>query len=53
MLYFVDKRSGEQVGSIEIPAAVNYGMSTYVHNGKQYVMLQTASKLTAMTLGDF
>jgi quinoprotein glucose dehydrogenase len=53
MLYFVDKRSGEQVGGIEIPAAVNYGMSTYVHNGKQYVMLQTASKLTAMTLGEY
>jgi quinoprotein glucose dehydrogenase len=53
MLYFVDKVSGEQVGGIEIPAAVNYGMSTYVHKGKQYVMLQTASTLTTMTLGDF
>jgi hypothetical protein len=53
MLYFVDKRSGEQVGGIEIPAAVNYGMSTYVHKGTQYIMLQTASKLTTMVLGDF
>ena len=53
MLFFVDKKTGEQVGSVEIPDTVNYGMSTYVHEGKQYVMLQTASKLTAMTLADF
>jgi glucose dehydrogenase len=53
MLYFVDKVSGEQVGGVEIPGAVNYGMSTYVHDGTQYVMLQTGSKLTAMTIGDF
>lgn len=53
MLYFVDKVSGEQVGGVEIPGAVNYGMSTYVYNGKQYVMLQTGSKLTAMALAEF
>lgn len=53
MLFFVDKVTGEPIGSVEIPDAVNYGMSTYVHEGKQYVMLQTGSKLTAMALGDF
>ena len=53
MLFFVDKVSGEQLGGVEIPGAVNYGMSTYVHEGKQYVILQTGSKLTAMTIGDF
>jgi quinoprotein glucose dehydrogenase len=53
MLFFVDKRSGEQLGKVEIPAAVNYGMSTYMHEGKQYVMLQTGPKLTAMALGEF
>ncbi len=53
MLYVVDKVSGDQVGSVEIPDSVNYGMSTYVHEGKQYVMLQTGAKLTAMALGDF
>jgi quinoprotein glucose dehydrogenase len=52
-LFFVDKQTGDQIGSVEIPAEVNYGMSTYVHGGKQYLMLQTGSKLTAMTLGDF
>jgi quinoprotein glucose dehydrogenase len=53
MLFFVDKLSGEQLGSVEIPGPVNYGMSTYVHEGKQYVILQTGAKLTAMALGDF
>jgi len=52
MLFFVDKQSGRQVGSVEIPAAVNYGLSTYVHEGRQYLMLQTGSKLTAMALAD-
>jgi quinoprotein glucose dehydrogenase len=52
-LFFVDKQTGEQIGSVEIPDQVSYGMSTYVHEGKQYLMLQTGSKLTAMALGDF
>lgn len=53
MLFFVDKLSGEQLGSVEIPAVVNYGMSSYVHEGKQYIMLQTGAKLTAMALAEF
>ena len=53
MLFFHDKVTGEELGSVEIPGTVNYGMSTYVHEGKQYIMLQTASKLTAMALADF
>ncbi len=53
MLFFHDKLSGEELGSVEIPDHVNYGMSTYMHNGKQYIMLQTGSKLTAMALAEF
>ena len=49
-LYAIDKASGEQVGKVEAPANSSYGMMTYVHEGKQYVILQTASKLTAMAL---
>ena len=49
-LFFVDKATGEQLGSVEISGPANYGMMTYVHDGKQYVVLQTASKLTAMAL---
>lgn len=53
MLFFVDKKTGEQVGGVEIPGNVNYGMSTYVHEGRQYILLQTGSTLTAMALADF
>jgi hypothetical protein len=31
----------------------SYGMVSYVHNGRQYVMLQTGSKLSAMAPGEF
>jgi len=53
MLFFVDKLTGEAVGSVEIPDNVNYGISTYMHEGKQYILLQTGAKLTAMALGEF
>ena len=33
--------------------AISYGLSSYVHDGTQYIMLQTGPKLTAMSLGDF
>ena len=49
-LYAIDKATGEQLGKVEAPANSSYGMMTYIHEGKQYVILQTASKLTAMAL---
>ena len=52
-LFFVDKQTGEQIGSVEIPGRNGYGLSSYVHDGTQYIMLQTGPKLTAMSLGDF
>jgi len=52
-LYAVDKQTGERLASIEVPGESSYGMMTYVHNGKQYIMLQTRSTLTAMALGEF
>ena len=50
MLYSIDKDSGEIMAEIEVPARSNYGMSSWVHDGHQYIMLQTGSKLTAMAL---
>ena len=50
MLYSIDKDSGEIMAEIEVPARSNYGMSSWVHDGHQYIMLQTSSKLTAMAL---
>ncbi len=50
MLYAIDKDSGEIMAEIEAPARSNYGMSSWVHDGHQYIMLQTGAKLTAMAL---
>ena len=52
-LFFVDKQTGDQIGYVEIPDQVGYGISTYIHEGRQYIMLQTGSKHTAMALADF
>ncbi len=49
-LYAIDKVSGKQLGKVEVPATSSYGMMTYLHGGKQYVILQTGSKLTALAL---
>ncbi|MDA1369900.1 MAG: PQQ-binding-like beta-propeller repeat protein [Proteobacteria bacterium] len=50
LLYAIDKATGKEVGRIEVPAQSRYGMSSWVHDGHQYIMLQTGSKLTAMAL---
>ncbi len=49
-LFAIDKSSGEELGRVEVPAASRYGMSSWVHEGRQYVILQTGSTLTAMAL---
>ncbi|MDH4107823.1 MAG: PQQ-binding-like beta-propeller repeat protein [Gammaproteobacteria bacterium] len=51
-LYAVDKATGEQLARIDAPAKSSYGMMTYMHEGRQYIMLQTGPKLTAMALPD-
>ena len=35
-----DKRTGEKLGSIELPAPGMYGMMTYLHEGRQYIVVQ-------------
>ena len=49
-LYAADKATGAQLGRVEAPEASAYGMMTYVHEGRQYVVLQTGPRLTAMAL---
>jgi quinoprotein glucose dehydrogenase len=51
-LFAVDKASGETLASVEAPAETNYGIMTYMHEGRQYIMLQTGPTLTAMALYD-
>ena len=50
LLYGIDKKTGEEVGKIEVPAQSRYGMSSWMHDGHQYIILQTGSKLTAMAM---
>ena len=38
-----DKRTGQVLASVEIPIPGQYGMMTYLHEGKQYILLQAAS----------
>jgi quinoprotein glucose dehydrogenase len=51
-LFAVDKKTGKTLAKVKVPGITRYGMMTYEHNGHQYVMLQTGSKLTAMALPD-
>ena len=50
MLYAINKASGNIEAEIEVPARSRYGMSSWVHEGRQFIMLQTGSSLTAMAL---
>ena len=49
-LFGVDKSTGEQVGVVEIDDRAFYGNMTYLHEGRQYVVLQTGPKLTVLAL---
>lgn len=51
-LFAVDKMTGREIGRVQVPADSGFGMSSFVHKGKQYVMLQTGSTLTAVALPD-
>ena len=43
MLHGRDKHTGEILGSVELPAPGQYGMMTYLHEGKQYIVVQVGS----------
>ncbi len=50
MLFAVDKTTGETMAEAEVPERSRYGMSTWTHEGRQYIILQTGPRLTAMAL---
>ena len=41
-----DKLTGEILGSVELPAPGQYGMMTYLHRDKQYIVVQIGSVQT-------
>jgi len=45
-LHARDKRTGEILGSVPLPAPGQYGMMTYMHEGKQYIVVQIGSVRT-------
>ena len=52
-----DKFTGELLASVEIPVPAQYGMMSYMHEGRQYILLQSGSarrgqpgQLQALTL---
>jgi len=49
-LFAIDKQTGERVGAAEIPGLSRYGMSSWVHEGRQYVMIQLQDGVAAMVL---
>ena len=45
-LHARDKMTGEILGTIDLPAPGQYGMMTYMHEGKQYIIVQVGSVQT-------
>ncbi|MXW68153.1 MAG: PQQ-binding-like beta-propeller repeat protein [Gemmatimonadales bacterium] len=51
-LFAVDKATGERLGQVELPALPRYGMMTYMHEGRQHVVIQAPNTLMALRLAD-
>ncbi len=49
-LFAIDKLTGERIGSIPLSGNTNYGMSSWMHEGRQYVMIQLSEGLAALAL---
>ena len=49
-LFAVDKMTGERLGSVEIPGQSRYGMSSWEHNGHQYIIIQLQDGIAAFGL---
>ena len=49
-LFAIDKRSGKRLGKVSTAGLSRYGMMTYMHQGKQYVVVQLSNGLQAFAL---
>jgi quinoprotein glucose dehydrogenase len=49
-LFAIDKKTGKRVGQVPTPRMGQYGLMTYLHQGKQYVILPSNGGYTAMAL---
>ena len=46
----IDKRTGRILGEVEIPGISRYGMSSWEHNGHQYIIIQLQDGIAAFGL---
>ncbi len=49
-LFAVDKATGERLAKVRTPVRGSYGLVSYMHEGRQYVLLQTSGRVIAMAL---
>jgi glucose dehydrogenase len=49
-LFAIDKKTGKRVAQVPTPRMGQYGLMTYLHQGKQYVILPSNGGYTAMAL---
>ena len=49
-LFAINKLTGERLATIELPGQTSYGMSTWMHDGRQYVIIQLGGGLAALAL---
>ena len=49
-LFAVDKATGTRIGGIETPGLGLYGMMSYMHEGRQRILLQTPGRLVALSI---
>ncbi|MFP3949097.1 MAG: PQQ-binding-like beta-propeller repeat protein [Gemmatimonadota bacterium] len=50
VLFAIDKETGERVGAVETPAYGRYGLSSWMHEGRQYIIVQVQDGLAALAL---
>ena len=49
-LYAINKQTGERLGAVEIPGVTRYGMSSWIHEGKQHIIVQLQDGVVALAL---
>jgi glucose dehydrogenase len=49
-LFGIDKKTGKRVGSVAVPRIGGYGLMTYLHQGKQYVVIPVNGGYTTLAL---
>src|SRR5688572_22656832 len=49
-LFAIDKKTGQRLGAVTTAGLSRYGMMTYMHQGKQYIVVQLSNGLQAFAL---